>query len=182
MFVSSAIRPLLIAALVLAEVGLWQWRMVIVYRGKRASAMALGAVGAVLQITAISQVVADVEDPVNIIAYAAGVGLGILAGLIVGDRFSPGSIEVTIVASTPDLAALLWARGWPVTVHTAQHSDGPVTVLKTAVSRRKETRLFHEITELAPEALVSSADTKVLSAAARPALPVREVADNHSAT
>ena len=65
------IRPLLIAGLVTTEVGLWQWRMVIAARGSRASAMALGAVGAILQITAISQVVTNISDPYNIAAYAS---------------------------------------------------------------------------------------------------------------
>jgi hypothetical protein len=40
----STIRPLLIAALVMTEVGLWQWRIVVATRGNRASAMLLAAV------------------------------------------------------------------------------------------------------------------------------------------
>ncbi len=56
----SIVRPLLIAMLVLTEVGLWQWRMVIAARGSRSSAMLLGTLGALLQITAISQVVTNV--------------------------------------------------------------------------------------------------------------------------
>jgi hypothetical protein len=36
--------------------------MVIAHRGSRVSAMLLGIIGAVLQITAITQVVADVSD------------------------------------------------------------------------------------------------------------------------
>jgi hypothetical protein len=54
----DAYRPLLIAGLVVTEVAIWQWRMVIAHRGSRVSAMLLGIVGAVLQITAITQVVA----------------------------------------------------------------------------------------------------------------------------
>ena len=59
----DAYRPLLIAGLVVTEVAIWQWRMVIAHRGSRVSAMLLGIVGAVLQITAITQVVADVSTP-----------------------------------------------------------------------------------------------------------------------
>jgi len=69
----DAYRPLLIAGLVVTEVAIWQWRMVIAHRGSRVSAMLLGIVGAVLQITAITQVVADVSDPAGVIAYAVGV-------------------------------------------------------------------------------------------------------------
>jgi uncharacterized protein YebE (UPF0316 family) len=172
MDVSSVLRPLLIAGLVLAEVGLWQWRMVIVYRGRRAGAMMLGAVGAVLQITAISQVVTYVSDPVNVAAYAAGVGLGILAGLAAGDRLSPGSVMVTIVTSDPDVAPRLWQRGWPVSAHAGHHPDGPVSVLHAAVSRRQEAELFDEVTALAPRAFVSTSDARVLNAGAHPAVRV----------
>jgi uncharacterized protein YebE (UPF0316 family) len=72
----AVLRPLVIASLVLTEVGIWQWRMVIAHRGNRVMAMLLGVLGAVLQITAITQVVAGVHDPLSIVGYAAGVGLG----------------------------------------------------------------------------------------------------------
>ena len=45
-------RPLLIAVLVLTEVGSWQWRMVLTARNQRLGVVLLDGVGAVLQITA----------------------------------------------------------------------------------------------------------------------------------
>lgn len=161
MFVSSMIRPLMIAGLVLAEVGLWQWRMVIAYRGKRAIAVGLGAVGAILQITAISQVVAYVNDPLSVGAYAVGVGLGILVGLVVGDRFSPGAVDVTIVTTAPAVARRLWELGWPATVQAGEGQHGPVTVLNVAIDRRHEARLQRDIARVAPDASWSSAEANV---------------------
>jgi hypothetical protein len=111
----EALRPLLIAGLVLTEVGIWQWRMVIAHRGSRATAMLLGVIGAVLQITAITQVVAGVHDPLSIAAYAGGVGFGVLFGLVAGDRLTPGAVGVTIVTSCEQLARRLWELGWPAT-------------------------------------------------------------------
>src|SRR6478609_2886914 len=111
----SFVRPLVIAALVVTEVGLWQWRMVIAARGSRTSAMLLGTGGALLQITAISRVVTNVDDPLSIGAYALGVGIGVLLGLIAGDRLTPGTIGVTIVTPNPAVPAGLWARGWAAT-------------------------------------------------------------------
>lgn len=125
----SVIRPLLIAALVVTEVGLWQWRMVIVARGSRASAMLLWTLGALLQITAISQVVTNADDPVSVGAYAIGVGIGVLLGLIAGDRLTPGTVGVTITTSAPGVAAGLWKRVWAATTHTGHAEHGPVTVL-----------------------------------------------------
>jgi len=48
--------------------------MVIAARGSRSSAMLLGMLGALLQITAISQVVTNIDNPLSIGAYALGGG------------------------------------------------------------------------------------------------------------
>ena len=71
----DAYRPLLIAGLVVTEVAIWQWRMVIAHRGSRVSAMLLGIIGAVLQITAITQVIADVSLARGRAAHRPGRGL-----------------------------------------------------------------------------------------------------------
>jgi uncharacterized protein YebE (UPF0316 family) len=151
----DVVRPLVIAGLVVTEVGLWQWRMVIAHRGKRSSAMLLGMLGAVLQITAISQVVTNLQDPFSVGAYAAGVGIGVLLGLIAGDRLTPGAVGVTIITTMDGVARGLWARGWPATVQTGHGEEGPVTVLFVAISRRHEARLHADVATLAPEAFWS---------------------------
>jgi uncharacterized protein YebE (UPF0316 family) len=153
-------RPALIGALVLTEVGIWQWRMVIAHRGSRASAMLLGIVGAVLQITAITQVVAGIHDPLSIAGYAVGVGLGVLFGLIAGDRLTPGTIRVTVVSDRPNLAADLWDLGWPATAQRGAGEDGPVTVLFVAINRRDEQRLQRDVRQVAPEAFWSTEDLR----------------------
>lgn len=153
-------RPLLITALVLTEVALWQWRIVIAHRGRRAAATALGAIGAVLQITAISQVVSGVQDPLSVAAYALGVGLGVLLGLVVGDRVTPGTVGITVITTSPEVAGRLWSRGWPVTVSAGHGEDGPVTVLFVAVSRRDEARLRSDVLELDAGAFWSTGDVR----------------------
>jgi len=156
----ESLRPLLIAGLVVTEVGLWQWRMVITTRGNRASAMVLGAFGAALQITAISQVVTNLHDPLSVGAYAGGVGLGVLLGLVAGDRFTPGLVGVTIITTTYGVADELWARGWRVTVQTGHDENGPVTVLFVVISRRAEADLHRDVAQLAPEAFWSIEDLR----------------------
>ena len=166
------LRPLLITALVVVEVGLWQWRVVIASRGSRSGPVALGALGAVLQITAISQVVMNVTDPLSVAAYATGVGAGVLLGLLAGDRLSPGSIGVTVVTDNPDLVDELWARGWPATSQPGCGENGPVTVLSVVINRRHESRLHRDVAELAPDALWSAKDQRKRPAAARRAVGV----------
>jgi uncharacterized protein YebE (UPF0316 family) len=153
-----AIRALLIAVLVMTEVGLWQWRMVVADRGRRATVMVLGATGAILQITAISQVVTNLDDPLSIAGYACGVGMGVLVGLIAGDRFTPGRIGVTVITDEPGVADGLWARGWPVTRQAGDGESGPLDVLFVMVARQQASALRADVSRLAPNALWSSVD------------------------
>jgi uncharacterized protein YebE (UPF0316 family) len=154
----DALRPVLIAALVMTEVGLWQWRMVVADRGRRGTVMLLGALGAVLQITAISQVVTNLGDPFSIAGYAGGVGLGVLLGLVAGDRFTPGRVGVSIVTDRPGVAAALWSLGWSLTRQAADGADGPLDVLTVAISRRQAARLRADVALLAPDAWWNSVD------------------------
>jgi uncharacterized protein YebE (UPF0316 family) len=164
-------RPLLIGALVMTEVGLWQWRMVVAHRGNRAGVMLLGTVGAILQITAISQVVTNIGDPLSIAAYAGGVGMGVLLGLIAGDRLTPGRIGVTITTGSPDVAEGLWARGWQATVQTGHGAGGPLDILFVNIARHRESQLCDDVALLAPDASWSTVDLGKASAARN--MPVR---------
>lgn len=156
----EVLRPLLIASLVLTEVGIWQWRMVIAHRGNRVLAMLLGVLGAVLQITAITQVVAGVHDPLSIIAYAAGVGLGVLLGLVAGERLTPGMVGVTVITTETNLARGLWELGWPATAQTGEGEDGPVTIVFVAISRQDEPRLHHDVHRMDPGAFVTTEELR----------------------
>jgi uncharacterized protein YebE (UPF0316 family) len=169
----EALRPLLIAGLVLTEVGIWQWRMVIAHRGSRATAMLLGVIGAVLQITAITQVVADVHDPFSIAAYAGGVGFGVLFGLVAGDRLTPGMIGVTVVTSAQNLARSLWDLGWPATAQPGQGEAGPVSVLFVAINRRDEDLLHRDVQGIDPGAFWTVRELRAREAQVRRTTPAR---------
>jgi uncharacterized protein YebE (UPF0316 family) len=169
----DAYRPLLIAGLVVTEVAIWQWRMVIAHRGSRINAMLLGIVGAVLQITAITQVVADVSDPAGIIAYAIGVGFGVLLRFVAGERLTPGMIGVTIVTQAPHLARSLWDGGWPVTAQSGHAENGPVTILSVPVNRRDEARLHRDVQSIAPDAVCTTRDLRATNSAYQSGPPKR---------
>lgn len=164
----DALRPLLIASLVVTEVAIWQWRMIIAHRGRRLNAMLLGSIGAILQITAITQVVADVSDPTGVIAYAIGVGLGVLLGLIAGEKLTPGLTGVTITTGDPGLASRLWDQGWPVTAQPGRTQDGPVTILTIPVSRRDQARLRLDAQNITTDVLWTSGDLQAPHPPARP--------------
>ncbi len=97
-------EPLVIMALVLFEVALWQWRVAITVRGNSSGGALLGFIGALVQVTAIARVVQNVGDVANVIAYAAGVGIGVLVGCLVDRRLSAREVTVRVFApADPEL-------------------------------------------------------------------------------
>lgn len=116
----EASRPLLIASLVLTEVGIWQWRMVIAHRGTGSWRCCWECSARCCRSPRSRKVVAGVHDPLSIVAYAAGVGLGVLLGLVAGERLTPGTVGVTVITTETNLVRGLWERGWPATAQTVR--------------------------------------------------------------
>src|SRR4249919_3075095 len=87
-------EPVLIMMLVLFEVALWQWRVAITVRGNLVGGVLLGLVGAVVQVTAISQVVQDLGNVAKVAGYACGVGIGVLVGCLIDRRLSKWHVSV----------------------------------------------------------------------------------------
>jgi uncharacterized protein YebE (UPF0316 family) len=146
-------EALLIMALVLVEVALWQWRVAITIRGRILGGVVLGFVGAILQVTAISRVVGDMGNAAKIGAYAAGVALGVLFGCVIDRRVAAGQVSVRVFApSDPHLVPTLRVRGWPVTATDGDGHNGPVVVLYLAIDERRTPQLEGELRALAPGA------------------------------
>ncbi len=128
-FTGTTLRALLTLALVLTEVGLWQWRVLLTNKGVRHLPALLGVVGAVLQVTAIAQVVTNTGDPVMVAAYATGVGGGVYVGVVVAGRTARTSTARTEAAVTSaESSHLVTTRR----ACAAGPSRAPMTVLRCA--------------------------------------------------
>ena len=146
-------QSLIIMVLVLVEVALWQWRVAITVRGNSVGGALLGFVGAVVQVTAIAQVVQDVGDVVRVAAYACGVAIGVFVGCMVDQRLSARKVTVRVFApSDPSLAPELRTRGWPLTATRGDGHTGPVEMLYVAIDQQSIARLEGDLRALAPEA------------------------------
>jgi len=75
---SELLRRIVIMGLVFTEVSMWQWRVILTGRGRKGFPAVLGILGSLPQVTAIAQVVTNLEDPLTVGAYALGVGGGVM--------------------------------------------------------------------------------------------------------
>jgi uncharacterized protein YebE (UPF0316 family) len=153
LLVNPALRPLIILGLVLAEVGLWQCRVQLTGRGRTGLPTLLGVLGAVLQVTAIAQVVTHVQDPLTVAAYAVGVGGGVLGGVLVTSRFATDAVRVSLLTTDSGLDDRLRTRGWAVVAYEGQGAAGAVRLLEIVAPGRLRRLLLRDLQEVAPVAV-----------------------------
>ena len=87
------VQPVLIALLVIVEVGVFHLRVALAGRGRRSGATALGAVNAVISVAALGQVLTNLDRPLNVVGYAVGVSIGVYLGCVADDRLRRGRVD-----------------------------------------------------------------------------------------
>jgi hypothetical protein len=87
------VQPVLIALLVIVEVGVFHLRVALAGRGHRSGATALGTVNAVISVAALGQVLTNLDRPLNVVGYAVGVSIGVYLGCVADDRLRRGRID-----------------------------------------------------------------------------------------
>lgn len=147
-----ALQPLLITALVVTEVGIWQLRVALANRGRKRAAAGLGAMNAVLSVVALAQVVTHLDRPANMAGYAVGVALGVYLGIVADERLASDWLEYRLLVEDEGdaLAARLRELGWRVTQQAVVGPLGPADLLHVVVSSRRRHQLDADLRRVAP--------------------------------
>ena len=91
---------------------------------------------------AISSVLKDLNNPLNILGYAAGFATGNVIGMLIEERLAIGHMQMSIVSPRLGVAIAEQMRqdGYAVTEIPARGKDGMVTLLTCSVLRRQVDR------------------------------------------
>lgn len=165
-----------IVALRIADVALGTLRIAMLVRGRRALAGVLSFFEATVWLLAAAQVLANIDSPVQFVAYAAGYALGTVAGVSIERWIALGDALVRIIApaGSPRSAVPLREAGFVVTELNAQGRDGEVRICFSVMPRRKVQEAIRIISESNPQAFVSTEATTPLRATPFPAARVRK--------
>jgi uncharacterized protein YebE (UPF0316 family) len=134
----TLILGLLILVLRCADVSLGTLKTIFVVEGRSALAPSLGFVEATVYVIAASVVFSDLGNPVKILGFGLGYGIGTALGMYLAHRLGLGSITLRFFASgdADDLIDALRAEGFRLTTIFGSGRDGPVAMIQMNIRKR----------------------------------------------
>ena len=151
------IVPLLIFCLRTITLTLATLRMLTVVRGHRAIAWFLGILHSSLFVITIAGVLGNLQNPWNLIAYAAGLATGNVLGMTIEAKLAPGHSLLRITSARRGTAILesLHGYGHGATEYSGQGRSGTVSVILCYVPRRQVEQVKRQVVNTDPEAFVT---------------------------
>ena len=153
---------LLIFALRVGDMSLDTIRVLFVVRGRKAIVWVLGFFQSLIFVVAISSVLSQLNNILNVIGYATGFATGNLVGMLIEHRLAIGHILVTIISSNRGaiIAEKLRASGYAVTEIPGRGRDGAVLELHASVLRKDVPCVETIVLEADPTAFVTAEDVR----------------------
>jgi len=157
--------PILIFLARVADVSLGTLRIIFVSRGVRYLAAIFAFFEIVIWLIAISQIMQNLGNIMNYIAYAAGFSMGSFVGISIEKQFFTGSLMVRVVIKRDagELIDILRFQGYGVTCADGQGSKGPVKIIFTVVDRKNLNAVINIIKENNPYAFYTVEDMRFAS-------------------
>lgn len=152
----------LIFLLRVTDMALDTLRVLMVMRGRKGIAWILGFFQSAIFILAISSVLTHLDNPLNVIGYAAGFATGNVVGMWIEERLAIGHVSITIVSSRRGAAIAdhLRAEGFGVTEIPARGKDGMVSLLTCSVLRKNVADVRNLVNEIDAEAFITAEDVR----------------------
>ncbi len=153
---------LLIFFLRVGDMALDTIRVLFVVRGKKLLVWILGFFQSLIFVVAISSVLSELDNILNVIGYATGFATGNLVGMLIEQRLAIGHVLVTIISSHlgTSIAERLRAAGYAVTEISGRGKNGTVFELHASVLRKDVSSVETIVLEADPQAFVTAEDVR----------------------
>ena len=157
-----SMQPWLMAVVIfflrVADMSLDTLRVLVVMRGRKSVAWILGFFQAAIFVLAITSVLKDLDNLLNVFGYAAGFATGVVLGMWIEGRLAIGYTHLRVISPRRGaaLAEQLRQAGYAVTEVSGQGKDGMVSLLNCSVLRRKAPGAINLVEQIDPEAFVTA--------------------------
>mgnify|MGYP001067797332 FL=1 len=153
---------LMIFTLRVVDMALDTIRVLFVVRGKKLVVWILGLFQSLVFVVAISSVLTELDNILNVVGYATGFATGNLVGMLIEQRLAIGHTLVTIISSNRGayIAEKLRNGGYAVTEIAGRGRDGTVFELHASVLRKDVSSVETIVLEADPQAFVTAEDVR----------------------
>ena len=140
-------------------------RVLFIMRGRKGVAWVLGFFQALVFVTAISSVLRHLDNPANLVGYAAGFATGGVVGMWIEEKLAVGYSHIRIISSSRGaaIAEKLRAEGFAVTEMSARGKDGMVALINCSVLRKHTRRVGQMVREVDESAFMTTEDVRPLA-------------------
>lgn len=168
LFISSipeVYLPLFIFLSRILDVSMGTMRIIFVNRGMKNVAASLGFFEVLIWITVVAQVISNMTDWINYVAYAGGFATGNYLGITIEQKLKVGTQVFRIITqSNPkELLKKFSDKGFRATVLDATGINGPEKIIFAIAKRRQAKVLVQLIKDFDSEAFYSIEDVKFAS-------------------
>lgn len=139
-------------------------RVILMLKGQRYYAAALSTVEITIYVLGLNLVLQYLDHAISLIVYAAGFGLGILAGSWVEEKIALGYVTLKVITKDVHgtMASDLRQSGYGVTSWIGTGRDGDRLVLEVLAKRKHQHKLYKTILAIDPKAFVVTLEPKRL--------------------
>ncbi len=160
--IDALLAASLIFILRVGDMSLDTLRVLVVMRGRKGIAWVLGFFQALIFVVAIGSVLSNLDNPLNVLGYAAGFATGNVLGMWIEERLAIGHVHVSIVSPRlgSAIAEKLRDEGYGITEIPARGKDGAVSLLSASVLRKHVEKIQHLVNEIDANAFVTAEDVR----------------------
>lgn len=161
-YFATVIVPLLICLARVTDVTIGTLRIIFVSKGYKLLAPILGFFEITIWLMAITQVMKNLDNYVNILAFATGYSLGNFIGIWLENRLAIGMVVMRIITKRDSKALVeaLKKQGFNVTVADAEGNLGAVSIIFMNLKRSQINKVTTIIYEYNPLATYSIEDVR----------------------
>ena len=161
-FSNAWVGALVIFGLRVLNMTLDTLRMLFVMRGKKTLSWVVGFFVSLIYVLLLTSILANLNSPLYILAYAAGFATGSVIGMWIEERLAIGFTNIQVISPRRGvvMAQKLRENGFAVTEIPARGKDGMVSMLSLSVRRKQILSVEKIINDCDEDAFVTTEDVQ----------------------
>ncbi len=164
MLTSGLVIVLIILTINVVYVSFFTFRMILTFKGFRYTAAFVSMIEVVIYVIGLGLVLDNLNEIQNLIAYAVGYGIGVIAGMKIEEKIALGYITVHVTTAQIDhqIEAKLREKGYGVTSWIAYGREGQRMMMQILTPRKLEKNLYIDLKELDPKAFIITYEPRTI--------------------